>query len=214
MSFLCDINVCKRKSFALCYCCNKKLCFNHLKEHHDLIQSQLNRLVDEINILNNQLIDSSKEAEESNNDEQKYQICNQYFSKRMNQAQENLVQLVSTISEMIYHQDATNEDIILSMLTIRFIKDEIENIKRFQISNNLPPVIKNRFKSIEQSKNIELDLSNLSIPFQSFVCKNPLGSALASNNQRLVMDQRFSLHLFDEDFILEKEIQWKKSFYT
>ena len=57
MSYLlCNIDTCKHKSCALCHCCNKNLCFNHLKEHRDLIHSQLNFLVNEINTINDQLM--------------------------------------------------------------------------------------------------------------------------------------------------------------
>ncbi|CAF3717922.1 unnamed protein product [Rotaria sp. Silwood1] len=51
----CVIETCKRKSRALCHCCSKNLCLDHLKEHDDLINSQINTLVDEINTLDNQL---------------------------------------------------------------------------------------------------------------------------------------------------------------
>ncbi|CAF3532404.1 unnamed protein product [Rotaria sp. Silwood1] len=51
----CAIETCKRKSRALCHCCNKNLCPDHLKEHDDLINSQVNPLLDEIDNLDNQL---------------------------------------------------------------------------------------------------------------------------------------------------------------
>jgi hypothetical protein len=49
----CAIETCKRKSRALCHCCNKNLCPDHLKEHDDSINSQIHPLVDEINTLDN-----------------------------------------------------------------------------------------------------------------------------------------------------------------
>ncbi|CAF0859919.1 unnamed protein product [Rotaria sordida] len=49
------IETCKRKSRALCHCCRKNICPDHLKEHDDLINSKINPLVDEINNLDNQL---------------------------------------------------------------------------------------------------------------------------------------------------------------
>ena len=52
----CSNETCKRKSRALCHCCNKNLCLDHLKEHYDLTNSQLNLLVDEINTLADQLL--------------------------------------------------------------------------------------------------------------------------------------------------------------
>ena len=55
MSELCAITTCKRASRALCYCCQQGLCMQHLKEHNDLLLSQLNPLVDQINGLGDQL---------------------------------------------------------------------------------------------------------------------------------------------------------------
>ncbi|CAF3042156.1 unnamed protein product, partial [Rotaria sp. Silwood2] len=51
----CAIETCKRKSRALCHCCSKNLCPDHLKEHDVVINSQVNPLVDEINNIDNQL---------------------------------------------------------------------------------------------------------------------------------------------------------------
>ena len=58
----------------------------------------------------------------------------------------------------------------------------------------------------------DLDLSNLCVPFRTIACPNPLGSALASNNQRLLMDQRSHLQLFDQNLILTKQYPWKIGF--
>ncbi|CAF1564779.1 unnamed protein product, partial [Rotaria sordida] len=51
MSQPCAIDGCKRTSRALCHCCQQDLCIFHLNEHNDLLNSQLNPLVDEINTL-------------------------------------------------------------------------------------------------------------------------------------------------------------------
>ncbi|CAF4863551.1 unnamed protein product [Rotaria socialis] len=55
MSLSCPIETCKRKSRAICHCCNKNLCSDQFKEHVDLINSRMNPLADEINTLDNQL---------------------------------------------------------------------------------------------------------------------------------------------------------------
>ncbi len=222
MSQSCNIDMCKRKSCCLCHCCNKNLCFNHLKEHHDLIQSQLNHLVNEINTMNDQLITlinhSSQNLNKWDDDyhelinwlyQPKYDMYDQYFIKRIDKLRKDIVEVRSTINELIFEQDTTNEDIILLSLTICSIKQEIEIIKQTKIYDNFPPFILDKFISIEQSKINHFDLSNFSSPFQTIVCKESLGSSLASNNQRLLMDQRFNLHLFDQDLILEKQYQWK-----
>jgi hypothetical protein len=51
----CAVDICKRKSRALCHCCSKNLCIDHLKEYQDLYNSQLNTFLDEINTIDDQL---------------------------------------------------------------------------------------------------------------------------------------------------------------
>jgi hypothetical protein len=198
-----------------------------LKEHGDLIQSQLNFLVNEMNPINDQFNTEilihhfSQQLNEWDDDYDKFiqylftekcDIYDQYFVKRIDQLRKNIVQLRCTISELIDQQDTTNKDITLLTLIIRCIKQEMEIIKQKRILDNLSSFITDKLIYIEQSKTIALDLSTLSLPFQTIICKNPLGSALANNNQRLLMDQRVSLHLFDQDLILKKQYQWKNGF--
>jgi hypothetical protein len=104
MSLSCKINMCKRKSCALCYCCNKSLCFNHLKVHRDLINSQLNSIVNEINTINEQLM--------AFDDDQKFYTLGRSFVKRIGNLREDIAELRLTVSELNIEQDTTNEDII------------------------------------------------------------------------------------------------------
>jgi hypothetical protein len=64
-----------------------------------------------------------------------------------------------------------------------YFKQEIDIIIQAKISDNLPPFMTNKFSSIEQPNINDFDLSTFSVPFQTIICKNPLGSALPSNNQ-------------------------------
>src|ERR1700722_7247019 len=52
----CAIPMCKRTSRALCHCCQNNLCRDHLIEHDDILNSQLNPLADEINVFSNRVI--------------------------------------------------------------------------------------------------------------------------------------------------------------
>jgi ribosomal protein L32 len=45
----------KRQSRTLCNCCQQYLCRDHLKEHDDLLNDQIERLVDDRNQLADQL---------------------------------------------------------------------------------------------------------------------------------------------------------------
>ncbi len=55
MSQRCAIQDCKRASRTLCQCCNQNLCRDHFNEHDDLLNSQLNPLTDEMNVLSDRL---------------------------------------------------------------------------------------------------------------------------------------------------------------
>lgn len=51
----CAVEKCGLTSFALCNCCNKHLCMNHLKEHFERLNTKMIPMVDEINDLYNRL---------------------------------------------------------------------------------------------------------------------------------------------------------------
>lgn len=55
MSQACAILECKRSSCALCHCCQKNICLPHLTEHQDLLVSELNPMVDQINSFSDRL---------------------------------------------------------------------------------------------------------------------------------------------------------------
>ncbi|CAF2455461.1 unnamed protein product [Rotaria sp. Silwood2] len=55
MSQSCSIEKCTRTSHWLCDCCWDNLYLQHLNEHNELFISQLNPLIDEINMLENRL---------------------------------------------------------------------------------------------------------------------------------------------------------------
>ncbi len=170
---LCNVDACKRKCCVLCYCCNKNLCFNHLKDHRDLIQSQLNILVNEINIINDQFMILNAQNDSSKNSNDTYE--NFLVERRTDQIRNVINQLRSTISQLISEQDTTNENIILLTLNIRSLKKEIEAIKQIIISDNLSSLITQRIISIEQLTTNDFDLSTLSSSFQTIICHHPLG---------------------------------------
>ncbi len=66
----CEICGPKRTSRALCNCCQQYLCRDHLKEHDDLLNDQIEPLVDNIN----QLADQLKQIEDLNEEIKQIQI--------------------------------------------------------------------------------------------------------------------------------------------
>ena len=67
MSQQCALDSCKRAARTLCQCCDQYLCREHFIEHDDLLNSQMNPLVDEINVLHDRItaIDVDKLTAES-----------------------------------------------------------------------------------------------------------------------------------------------------
>ncbi len=55
MSKICVIPTCKRISHVLCHGCNQNFCREHMIEHDYAINSQLNPLINEINLLDTRL---------------------------------------------------------------------------------------------------------------------------------------------------------------
>jgi hypothetical protein len=47
----CAIETCKMYSCAVCHCCNKDLCLEHLQQHRDQLHDQFSPLVHQINVL-------------------------------------------------------------------------------------------------------------------------------------------------------------------
>jgi len=61
MSQSCAIESCESTLGISCHCCDKTFCPDHLDEHYESINAQLNPLVNEINVLMNQIMEKTKE---------------------------------------------------------------------------------------------------------------------------------------------------------
>ncbi|CAF3437694.1 unnamed protein product [Rotaria sp. Silwood2] len=228
MSSLCTIDTCKRKSRALCHCCSKNLCLDHLKEHDDLIHSQLNPLVDEINILHNQIsalnideiIDKCRQKlDKWRHDchtiidrlyEEKCQELQQCCIQQAGQKRKKIYQLKLKTNKLIQEQEATHDDIFSLKATINDIKRDVNQFEENGILVDVYPLIINQnLVYIEESTSNELDISTLSSPYRSIDCSNNEWTPLASNNQCLLLDQYPNLCLFNKELTLLKQTPWE-----
>ncbi|CAF1103421.1 unnamed protein product [Rotaria sordida] len=228
MSSSCAINTCKRKSRALCHCCSKNLCLDHLKEHNDLIHSQLNPLVDEINTLHNQIsglnvdeiIDKGRQKlDKWRHDcyniidrlyEEKCQELQQHCIQQSGQKRKKIHQLKLKTNELIQEQEATHDDIFSLKATINDIKRDINQFEENGIIVDVHPLMINQnLVYIEEFTSNELDILNLSSPYRSINCPNDDSPVLASNNQFLLLDQYPNLCLFNKELTLLKQIPWE-----
>ncbi|CAF3873227.1 unnamed protein product [Rotaria sp. Silwood1] len=228
MSSPCAIDTCKRKSRVLCHCCNKNFCLNHLKEHNDLIYSQLNPLVDELNTLHNQMsalnvdevIDKCRQKlDKWRHDchtiidrfyEEKCQELQQRCVQQANQKRKKIHQLKLKTNKLIQEQEAMHDDIFSLKATINDIKDDVNQFEENGIIVDVHPLIINQnLVYIEESTSNELDISTLSCPYRSIDCFNDDWPVLASNNQFLLLDQYPNLCLFNKELTLLKQIPWE-----
>ncbi|CAF2482844.1 unnamed protein product [Rotaria sp. Silwood2] len=224
----CDIETCKRKSRALCHCCNKNLCPDHLKEHDDSINSQIHPLVDDINNLDNQLSalnvdeiidkcrqkldkwrhDSHKEIDRFY--QEKYQELQKRCIERVGQKRKTIHQLKLNTNKLIQEQEATYDDISSLKSIINDIKRDIDQYEENGISVDVYPlIINNNLIYIENWIMNEIDLSTLSSLYRTIDCSNNDWPILTSNNRFLLLDQYPNLCLFDKELNIVKQCPWE-----
>ncbi|CAF3332823.1 unnamed protein product [Rotaria socialis] len=209
MSLSCAIETCKRKSRAICHCCNNNICLDHLKEHFDLINSQMNPLADEMSTLDNQLSLLNVDEVIDKFDrfyEEKCQELQQRCVEKVGEKRKNIHQLKLKINELIREQEATHDDICSLKATINGIKRDVNQYEENGIVVDVNPLIINQnLVYIEQWTSNELDISPLSSLSRTIACSKDKWSAMTSNNHFLLIDQCPNLCLYDEQLTLLKE---------
>ena len=222
----CLNETCKRKSRALCYCCNKSLCPDHLKQHYDLPNSQLNCFVDEINTLADQLMvldieindKSHKKLDKWRDDcytminhyyEQKHQELQQRYMERVQKYGKEIDQIKEKINDLIREEEATHEDIPTMKATINDIRRDIKQFEEKGIIVDIHPfIIDEDLIQIEERASNEIEVSTLPLPFRTIDCSNEGWPVMASNNRYLLMDQYSNLYLYDKELTVVKESPW------
>ncbi|CAM4798609.1 unnamed protein product [Rotaria magnacalcarata] len=228
MFLSCAIETCKRKSRALCHCCNTNLCPDHFNEHVDLINAQMNPLADEINTLDNQLpllnVDKVIDKCRQKLDKWRHEChatVNRFYEEKCQELQQRCIEKVSDerkkihelklkTNELIREQEATHDDICSLKATINDIKRDFNQFEENGITVDVDPLIINQnLVSIEQWTSNELDISTLSSPYRTVVCSDDDWSAMTSNNHFLLIDQCPNLCLYDKQLTLLKEYPWE-----
>ncbi len=228
MPLPCAIDTCKRKSRALCHCCNKNLCLDHLKEHDDSFNLQVNPLVDELNtaadqLLNinvNDLISNCRQKLDQWRDdcyktinlfyEEKCQELQQRCYERFDKYRKEIDQMKSKTNELIQEHEATYEDIPFLKATINDIKRNVNQFKeKGVIVDGHPLIINKDLVYIEEWTLNELNISALPSPYQTIHCSDDGWPVMASNNRYLLLDQYPNLYLFDTELTVFKQSPWK-----
>ncbi|UJR24100.1 hypothetical protein I4U23_027067 [Adineta vaga] len=224
----CAIDTCKRKSRASCYCCNKELCIDHLKEHDESINLQIHPLVDELNsaadqlpkINMNNIIMSCRQKLDTWRDDC-YNLINQIYqdkceelkercTEKMNKQQKQIDEIRIKMNDLIREKEATYEDIPSLKSTINEIKRDIDQFgKRGVIVDTRPLIINRELIYIENWSSDEVKSSSLTSPFQTIECSNDEFPIMVANKQFFLLSRQPNLTLYDRDLTLVKESSWK-----
>jgi hypothetical protein len=221
----CAIDTCKRKSRALCHCCNKDLCTDHLKEHDDSINSQVHPLVDEINTVADQLLkinvdevirNCRQKLDKWRQDchtlidqfyQEKCQELQQRCVEKVNQQQRQIEEIKAKMNNLVREKEATYEDIPSLKANVNDIKRDVQQFEEKGILVDVRPLtIKQDLVYIEEWSSNEIDISTLPSRFQTI---GYYSFSLASNKQFLLLYQHPNLCLFNRDLTLVKRSPWE-----
>ena len=226
MSSPCVIQTCKHISCALCFCCAKSLCIDHLKQHQNPSNSQLNYFVDEINTLTDQILvldaditDKSHQKLEKWRDdsymmidryyEEKHQQLQQHYIERADKYRRDIDRIKEKANKLMHEEKATDEDISSLKTTINHIKYDIKQFEEKGIMVDIHALIIDKdLIQIQECTSNKIDISTLPPPIRKMDCLNVHMPLMASNNRYLLMDQYPNLCLFDKELIVIKQSPW------
>jgi hypothetical protein len=228
MSQTCAITPCNRTSRALCLCCQQNVCIVHLNEHNDILNSQLNPLINIITTLRSRIqtrdlpktfgncrqkleqwrLESHKKIDQFF--EQKCQELDHLISEKVNEQNEQMIQIQSRIDELIREQQVTRQDIYELTATVDHLETEINNMEdKFVEIHTHPLMLDNNFISIRGVNEEEYDLSMLSAAYKTINLPDGSYVAMASNNRYLLIHQAPNLCLVGQDLTIFKQIPWR-----
>lgn len=228
MSQSCDNESCQSTLGISCHCCDKTFCPDHLDEHYQLINNQLNPLVKEINALNDQFTRKTKEKligncleklntwrNESyklidNLYEKKREELEKYYMENTEKQCKEINEIQLKLNKVIHQQDATEKDIEIFKSTIHNIKYQLKYVHQISYQINIRPLeFYENYISIEQIKSDEIDLTILLSPYKTIDRFDEYQTACASNEKFLLILQNSELHLLDKQLIVVQKLPWK-----
>ena len=219
----CAKEKCIRVSRALCNCCNKYLCLEHLKDHADRLNEQLTPISDQFNQLAEELnritlVETSfiKELDQwcieaHRNIDHFYQKKRKEFEQFLHEAKQNeereLQKIRDRFKQIIEQEEATQENIQLLNTTLRSIEQQINYIRNPNFV--LTPLIIDDNLCIITPKEVTCEnLLPLSLPCQTITRKETSWFSIASNEKYILIYQSPKLCLLNREMIIQKEIPW------
>lgn len=148
----CIVNKCEFSSCAVCHCCQKDLCLDHLKEHRDQLNAKLLPFANQINTFIDTLehftpsssssfknLEQWRAAAHETVDKFYEHMYNELFEQKKNKPLEKLHAIRNNLEQLIRKQAASHENINLLNNSLRSIEQEINNLQNVQI--NLNPLV-------------------------------------------------------------------------
>lgn len=227
MSQVCGVNKCDRTTRGLCDCCIQNLCLQHLTEHNALLVSQLDNLVDEINVLGDRLqapsfqklVDNCyQKLEDWRRDchetidrffkQKRQEIC-QSVDDKIKKQQNEIHSLQSKVNELVRRKEATRQEIDLLTSTIRQVEINLSNIEQtcFQVGTR-PLILDDTSVFLKETIEHNLDLSTISSNFKKVYRPDGSAAVINSNDKFLLMHRAPNLSLINQDMNIIKEVSW------
>jgi hypothetical protein len=223
LSRQCTTDKCPRLSRALCNCCDKYLCLEHLKDHADRLNEQLtpigdqfNQLAEELNKITLGETSFIKELDQwcfraHQNIDHFYQRKRKEFEqflKEVKQKEERELQKVrDQFKQILEQEEATQENIQLLNNTLRSIEQQIYSIRNQDFV--LPPLVINEDLCSFTPKEVKhQNLLPLSSPCQTIIKKETSWLSIAANEKHILISQSSKLCLLNREMKIEKEIAW------
>ncbi|CAF3369674.1 unnamed protein product [Rotaria sp. Silwood1] len=227
MPSTCTITKCKHTTYAICNCCQQHVCRIHLKEHQNLLNSQLNPFINQINILENRIntieieniigiarktleqwrIDCYKKIDKFV-EEKCYQLT-QYMNIKIGKQRENIDQIRRKLTKLTYEQEVTHQYIDSLKYKINTLEKEINKIEQTSFDIQIQSFVTNdKLIRIKESNPYQFDLSSLSSVSKTIPCSKRNWAAIATNEKFLLIYQESYLCLVNREFIIIKKILW------
>ncbi|CAF0905197.1 unnamed protein product [Adineta ricciae] len=227
----CVSDGCKYTSRVLCHCCNQNLCLEHLKQHNEANNAQLNPLADEINTLSADLIslNCDKLTQKSREKldqwrencfakinefyEKKCEELTRHCHKQIDVLQHDLEQIRSKICKSIDDQEITKEDLEILQINLADLKYKLFQFQQKPLQITTRHLILNeKLISFDEVKIYELNLTKLPDPYRTIPCTEQSWPAMATNDRFLLVDQYPNIILLNHDLKIIKQISWPHAF--
>ena len=219
----CANDKCQRLSRALCNCCEKYLCLDHLKDHTDRLNEQLTPISDQFNRLADQLNNISLEktmfikeldrwCSEAHQQiqffyQQKRKEFETFLKEEKEEQANQLKKIRHKFEQITDREEATKDNIQLLINNLQSIEQQIYFINNPEF--NLIPMIINDNMCIFTQKRINKNLLPLSNPCKTLVRKQPSYTSIAANEEYILISRSSKLCLVNQQMEIEKEIKWK-----